>query len=306
MRFTGEKAVFGRHETFALRYGWLTKGAQALMSGDPVFEAEDATVRLGVGKNMVTSIHYWLQAARLIVKADDGWQLTATGAYIFDAAGCDPYLEDEATIWLIHWLIASNPELATSWWWFFNRFHKPEFTAEELAVALQDFASAEVKGRYASSTLKSDAAMLLRMYVRSAAGGRVLAEEALDSPLAVLGLVSNLSGSQTFESRPAVRKGLPPGILGFAVVELLSALDEQQIPIEDLIYGRAGYPAIGGAFRLSESGLLGKLEELAAEIPDLFSLRESAGIHQLYLLRKAVPTGLLDYHYPEMTQEAGV
>jgi len=25
MRFMGEKAAFGRHETFALRYGWLTK-----------------------------------------------------------------------------------------------------------------------------------------------------------------------------------------------------------------------------------------------------------------------------------------
>ncbi|WP_133510359.1 DUF4007 family protein [Candidatus Thiosymbion oneisti] len=303
MRFTGEKAVFGRHETFALRYGWLTKGTQALMSGDPVFEAEDATVRLGVGKNMVTSIRYWLQAARLIVKADDGWKLTDTGAYIFDDNGCDPYLEDEATIWLVHWLIASNPELATSWWWFFNRFHKPEFTATELVAALQDFAREEVKGRYAGSTLKSDTAVLLRMYVRSAAGGKVPAEEALDSPLAVLGLVSNLSGPKTFESRPAVRKGLPPGILGFAIVELLSALNEQQIPIEELMYGRVGYPAIGGLFRLTEAGLLGKIEELARELPDLFSLRESAGIHQLYLLRKAVPTELLDYHYSEMIQD---
>lgn len=304
MRFTGEKAAFGRHETFALRYGWLTKGTQALMSGEPVFEAEDATVRLGVGKNMVTSIRYWLQAARLIVKAGDGWKLTETGTYIFDDDGCDPYLEDEATIWLIHWLIASNPELATSWWWFFNRYHKPEFTAAELTVALQDFVEAEVKGRHASSTLKSDVAVLLRMYVRSTSGDKIPAEEALDSPLAVLGLVSNLSVSKTFESRPAVRKDLPPGILGFAVVELLSALEAKQLPLEELMYGRTGYPAIGGVFRLTESGLLGKIEELARELPDLFSLRESAGIHQLYLLRKAVPTELLDYHYSETMQES--
>ena len=27
--FTPQKAAFGRHETFALRYGWLTKGFQA-------------------------------------------------------------------------------------------------------------------------------------------------------------------------------------------------------------------------------------------------------------------------------------
>jgi hypothetical protein len=156
------------------------------MGGEPVFEAEDATVQLGVGKNMVSAIRYWLQAARIIVRHGDAWELTDTGAYIFDDDGCDPYLEDEATIWLIHWLIASNPELVTSWWWFFNRFHKPEFTATELATALQDFARVEVKGRHAGSTLKTDAAVLVRMYVRSAAATGTPVEEALDSPLSIL------------------------------------------------------------------------------------------------------------------------
>lgn len=304
MRFTGEKTAFGRHETFALRYGWLTKGAQALMSGDPVFEAEDATVRLGVGKNMVASIRYWLQAAQVIAKRNDGWELTETGAYIFDDDGCDPYLEDEATIWLIHWLIVSNPELATSWWWFFNRFHKPEFTSNEIARALQDFAETQVKGRHATSTLKTDAAVLLRMYVRSAGNNRVPAEEALDSPLSVLGLVSRVPGSKSFESRPAQRDSLPIGILGFAVVELLAATGETQILTEELMYGRAELPAIGAVFRLTESALLAKVERLVAAMPDLFALRETAGIHQLYLLREATPTELLDYHYTGAYQEA--
>ena len=71
MKFTGSKGAFGRHETFALRYGWLTKGMQELNKEElgkqaPVFEAEDATVRLGVGKNMVSSIRYWLQATRIV------------------------------------------------------------------------------------------------------------------------------------------------------------------------------------------------------------------------------------------------
>jgi hypothetical protein len=105
MRFNAEKTAFGRHETFALRFGWLTKGAQALMSGDPVFEADDATVLLGVGKNMVSSIRYWLQAARIIERNESGWTLTKIGEYIFDDEGYDPYLEDEATIWLLHFFL---------------------------------------------------------------------------------------------------------------------------------------------------------------------------------------------------------
>ena len=53
---------------------------------------------------------------------------------IFSKDGWDPYLEDEATIWLIHWLMATNPQHATAWYWFFNRFHKPEFTSLEISA----------------------------------------------------------------------------------------------------------------------------------------------------------------------------
>ena len=149
MRFTGEKAAFGRHETFALRYGWITKGMQALVGSRSVFEAEDATVQLGVGKNMVASIRYWLQAARLIERTQEGWDFTEVGTYLFDDDGEDPYLEDEGTIWLIHWLLASNPELATSWWWFFNRFHKHTIVLDI------DGKEIPILGRYRHCTLIS-------------------------------------------------------------------------------------------------------------------------------------------------------
>lgn len=301
MRFTGYKAAFGRHETFALRYSWLTKGVQALMSDALVFEAEDATVKLGVGKNMVSSIRYWLQAAQIIEKRKDRWQLTQIGSYIFGENGVDPYLEDEATIWLIHWLIVSNPELAMSWWWFFNCFHKPEFTSAELVTALQDFVQAKVKGGHSVSTLKSDIAVLLRMYVRSSGSAQVPPEEALDSPLSVLGLVTNVLGSKAFESRPDLRQSLPAAILGFAIAELLAALEEQQLAIEDLMYGSAGYPAIGAVFRLTEADLLAKIEAIAMDRPNLFNLRETAGLHQLYLLRRTNPVELLEDHYAEAT-----
>jgi hypothetical protein len=297
MKFTGEKAAFGRHETFALRFGWLTKGAQALMGGDPVFEAEDATVRLGVGKNMVSSIRYWLQAARIIERNESGWTLTKIGELIFDDDGYDPYLEDEATIWLLHWLVASNPELATSWWWFFNRFHKPEFTGAELTTALQDFVKDEGKGRTSASTLKSDSEVLRRMYVRSAPRGQAQLEDTLDSPLSVLGLVTELPDSRSFESRPGQREGLPPMILGFAVLELFEALGESQLPVSDLMYGPTGYPALGAVFRLSEGALLGKLERLVRVMPDVLAFRETAGIHQLYRVGDCTPLEMLEAHY---------
>ncbi|MCT7964099.1 DUF4007 family protein [Laspinema sp. D1] len=48
--------VFARHETFHPRFGWLKKGFDKAKEDPGVFLAEDAPVRLGVGKNMVRSI----------------------------------------------------------------------------------------------------------------------------------------------------------------------------------------------------------------------------------------------------------
>lgn len=304
MKFNAEKTAFGRHETFALRFGWLTKGVQALMSGDPVFEAEDATVRLGVGKNMVSSIRYWLQAARIIERSGTGWTLTKIGEHLFDDEGWDAYLEDEATIWLLHWLIVSNPELATSWWWFFNRFHKPEFTGAELTIALQDFVKYEVKGRTAASTLKSDSEVLRRMYVRSAPRGQAQLEDSLDSPLSMLGLVTELPDSRSLESRPSQRDSLPPMVVGFAVLELFEALGVSQLPVSDLMYGSTGYPALGAVFRLSEAALLTKLERVVRAMPDVLSFRETAGIHQLYLIGDCSPIVMLEVHYDDNRERA--
>jgi hypothetical protein len=261
-------------------------------------------VRLGVGKNMVSSIRYWLQAARLIERIEGGWTLSQIGNYLFDDYGCDPYLEDEATIWLLHWLIASNPQLATSWWWFFNRFHKPEFTGTELTTALQDFVKTEIRSRVSPSTLKSDSEVLRRMYVRSAPRGASQLEDSLDSPLTVLGLVTELPEAHGYESRPAEREGLPPTILGFAVAELLRELGETQLPVSDLMYGPVGYPALGAVFRLTESALLAKLERLVTLMPRKFAFRETAGMHQLYLLEELSPIEMLDAHYGDTRERA--
>ena len=66
MDFKPEKTAFGRHESFALRYGWLTKGFQAFEKNKNIFSSPDSIVTLGVGKNMVNSIRHWLRAARLV------------------------------------------------------------------------------------------------------------------------------------------------------------------------------------------------------------------------------------------------
>ena len=60
------KASFGRHETFALRYSWLTKGFQTFTKNPEIFSSDEATIDLGVGKNRVNAIKYWLRATSML------------------------------------------------------------------------------------------------------------------------------------------------------------------------------------------------------------------------------------------------
>ena len=92
MIFESNKVAFGRHESFALRYGWLTKGFQAVEETSDIFSSPDAIVTLGVGKNMVNSIRHWLRAARLIEITPDKKETTPLGTAIFSEDGWDPYL----------------------------------------------------------------------------------------------------------------------------------------------------------------------------------------------------------------------
>ena len=55
------RPIFSGHETFKCKTHWLKRGYDFICNGCN-FNDEDAVVRLGVGKNMVSSIKYWMKA----------------------------------------------------------------------------------------------------------------------------------------------------------------------------------------------------------------------------------------------------
>jgi len=103
--------IFARHETFHPRFGWLKKGFDAVCGDPDIFLAEDAHIQLGVGKNMAKSIRYWCKAFKL---TDDSG-ITEFGQQLLSEDGFDPYLEDSASLWLLHWQLLKPPCWATAW-----------------------------------------------------------------------------------------------------------------------------------------------------------------------------------------------
>ena len=183
---------FSGHQSFALRHTWLTKGVTACADDPAVFSAPDALVRLGVGKNMVEAIKYWCLATRVIepsVSRRTCYEPTDLGRLLFVGEDAwDPYLEDQGSLWLLHWLMATNQTMASTAWYAFNHWLGLEFTRVGLENALSTLA--KQKGtRVAPNSISRDVAVFIRTYSGASGERGESPEDRVDSPLAELRLV---------------------------------------------------------------------------------------------------------------------
>jgi hypothetical protein len=295
VKLDSKQTAFGRHETFPLRYAWLTKGFEAITQQPDIFSHPDrAMVVLGVGRNMTSAIQYWLQAARLVEFADGQGTPTRLGDLLLGESG-DRYLEDESTLWILHWLIASNTALATGFFWFFNRFSMPRFQESEMRAGMSGFVEQELQIKRSQSTVKSDVSTLLRMYAPAADRS----EDHLDTPMAALRLIETEGKTRDYRSLRTVRPFLPPIALHFALAERFAdEPDQPALPIRLVLYGGDDRAAPGAAFRLSEEGLMASLARVMERYPRCYELRDTAGVHQLYRAEGvADPLNILDDYY---------
>lgn len=154
MRFSG-------HETFVCKQTWLKKGYDFLTHGES-FSKDTAVIDLGVGKNMVSSIGYWIKAFGL---CNERWELTELSNFIFGHNGKDEYLEDYGTLWLLLYnLLKTN--YASIYNIFFNQYREYnalEFSEEQLHSYFK--ALMEQENIYNQNTLKSDISVFRRMFL---------------------------------------------------------------------------------------------------------------------------------------------
>nr|MBC8386428.1 DUF4007 family protein [Gammaproteobacteria bacterium] len=108
------------------------------------------------------------------------------------------------------------------------------------------------------------------------------------------------SVGRVYQSKPEARPSLSIGVFSFAVSQLMQEENVTALPIEDLMYSRNDFAALGSVFRLTESDLIAKLELMQAYIPDQYEIRETAGIHQLYRLSDIEPVEYIKKHYADM------
>ena len=109
------RPVFSGHGTFPMRYGWLKKVYDACVNirnknGDiskDLFNNDEAIVILGVGKNMVASMRYWATNTGILSLKRGILSLTEFADELFADDGLDPWMENYATLWFLHWNLIS-------------------------------------------------------------------------------------------------------------------------------------------------------------------------------------------------------
>lgn len=162
-----------RHETFTPRYGWLKKGYEAIKSDNKVFSAKDAIERLGVGKNMVRSMRSWCLAFNILEPMQGenkkglkgALQATRFGGKLLSNDGWDPFLEDFASLWLLHWQLFVPPFECASWPIAFNHCHLPSFDAKLLSMGIIEASKQYEKlAQLSEGSFEKDASCLIRMY----------------------------------------------------------------------------------------------------------------------------------------------
>ena len=181
---------FRAHETFSIRKGWLHKGMRHIINNPRVFvdKGKNPMDEFGLGSNMVKSLRYWLQATGLAVEEISGSSreqtLTEFGKIVWEN---DPYLEEDGTLLLIHYLLCTNKELAAAWYFFFNVYKMVDITQESFVRAIKTYLLNEKKQQISDRALNDDFDCIIKTYLQS--GNIISPESNMECPLSELGLL---------------------------------------------------------------------------------------------------------------------
>lgn len=190
--------------------------------------------------------------------------------------GYDPYLENPASLWLLHWNLLKPTCDAAAWYYTFNLFRGGEFYAEDLAESLQSYQENLSKST-ADSSLKKDVNCILRMYVEQRAT-KGLIEDSIDCPFSELGLIHTAGESKRYMFRFGRKASLPPEIIVAACLEYasLGSYGTKTVALSHLLYD-GGSP--GMVFKLTEEALCDAIERVARENHQT-ALSDTAGLIQ--------------------------
>lgn len=285
------KLNFSGHESFQCRELWLKKGFDFVNSGKS-FNDPDAVVELGVGKNMVNSIQYWMTAFYAL---DSKKNLTDFARYVFGEKGKDPFIEDIASLWLLHYSLVKRNH-ASIYSLFFNEFRKekPEFSRQQLFNFLKRKCE-ELETVVSENTIERDVSVFLSTYLKPGREDKEVKDlsAGLLVDLEMIERINKMGEDETvwFRVVNTEKEEIPPEILLFCI------LDNEDYGNSISLHGLlTAVNSIGSVFAISSGSIVKKLEALTGKYKWL-TYMDDAGIKEVQFKHKIDKWEVLDNYY---------
>jgi len=287
------KYTFSGHDSFQCRQFWLKKGYD-FVSSNRNFNNDSAVVALGVGKNMVAAIRYWLRAFAITDNQD---AITPFGFELLSNNGLDPFLEDDGSLWLLHYHLVKNA-YASIYGIIFNEFRreKIEFNRESFLAFMKRKAEVEKGINFNENTFGEDFVVFRKLYVPSKFDKG--SEDDLSGLLSELGLVGRIEKetdekkrTEFFMIENAERNEIPVEIF------LYSILDNEQYGLSISLNSLEQDPnSPGSVFAMNRLGIVQKIKEAESKYRWL-TYNDNAGVKELQLKEKPKPFTILANYY---------
>lgn len=286
------KYTFSGHESFPCKTLWLKKGYD-FVKAEKDFNAAEAVVDLGVGKNMVSAIRYWFKAFGLNCDSETNW----IADYILNSdTGKDPYVEDLGTLWLLHFLLVYSEE-ATLYNMFFIDFQKERRVFERshmVSFVKRKMIEAQKYSLFNENTVKKDVGVLLLNYCLPR---NPQSNEDFSTLLMDLDLLRQYDKDDDIEKQNKYffnvegKRQVTPEIFLFALL-LSKDVEDKSIPYETM-------SELGLIFCMSDLEVIDMLKLLSERYSDALTYSDVAGIRQLQFTKQMDAKQVLDTYYEQ-------
>lgn len=274
---------FSGHESFHCRHFWLKKGFDHVKAGESF--SDKSGIDLGVGRNMVASIRFWLKAFDIV---DEDGELTELAKKIFDDNGWDPFLEDEATLWLLHYKLSSK-NYASIYHLIFSELRKvrPEFSSTHFLSLVN-----EIDAKQSENIVGKDFNVFTKTYFAKSSKDK---EESFSGLLTELNLLQEVDEdaqkNKIYHINNVKQDSIPWQVVLYCILD--NENYGASISVNDLFKDQKG---IGNLFAFTKEGLENKLQEISEHVKDV-TYKNDAGIKELQFKKKLNGIKLLAEYY---------
>ena len=281
-----KKYTFSGHESFPCKSLWLKKGYDFVVAGND-FNSPEAVIGLGVGKNMVASIRFWLKAFGITGNDEITW----LGNYLFDdSKGKDKYLEDIATLWLLHFNLVFSEE-ATLYNMFFCgvQRERTHFEREQvLTYVKMRMVEANKMTLFNANTVKKDIGVLLQNYTLPR---KAQSNEDFSSLLIDLDLIRQSSEGKGYYFNVDGKRKVTKEIFLYGLLKLKEQEGDNTIPFDSI------QERVGLVFCMQDFETVEMLKQLANDYSQYFAYSDVAGIKQIQFIKELDVKQVLDDYY---------